>query len=94
MQLRVFKLLVAPLEGESALLEQKPSQTFIVDQDVDMLKSTSERPADRTRAKKKSKVTNESENEEDIHITKSIDEDTKIKKFKNPPKMDLPEIVQ
>ena len=59
-----------------------------------MLKPNEDRPSNSTRSKKKLKATDDNEVEEDHNITKTLDDKTKVKKFKNPPKMDPSELVQ
>jgi hypothetical protein len=59
-----------------------------------MLKSNEDQPSNSIRSKKKSKSNNNDEQEEDAVIAKTLDDEAKVKKFKNPPKMDPPELVQ
>jgi hypothetical protein len=59
-----------------------------------MFKSNEDQPSNSTRSKKKLKATDDNEQEDDHIITKTLDDETKVKKFKNSPKMDPPELVQ
>jgi hypothetical protein len=52
-----------------------------------MLKPNEDQPSNNTRSKKKLKATNSNESEENHNITKTVDDETKVKKFKNPPEL-------